>query len=212
MFVVEAGPRAEARTKDLAVDVTGLLKSTDYAVFWHLSEPIMMDRACTLNKVLKYLVHQALQYDPTIISGNPSLGNIANFQTEHSLAEWLSLTCLIFSKIPKCFVIIETEDLYRMSGRDGALARQILQIFHQVFDSASRAGSIMKLLIVSYGRNSTAAISSGDIPLVVAGITQSLPVSRLLKRHHSLRGRAGLGRHHLHPRLVASQQEKMSTR
>ena len=30
MFVVEAGPRAEARTKDLAIEVTGLLQATNY--------------------------------------------------------------------------------------------------------------------------------------------------------------------------------------
>jgi hypothetical protein len=212
MFVVETGPRAEARTKDLAVEVTGLLKSTDYAVFWHLSEPTMMQHACTLDNILKYLIYQALRHDSTIVSEDPTLGNIASFQTEHSLAEWLSLTCLIFSKIPKCFVIIETEDLYRMSGRDGALARQILQSFQRVLDSVSQAGGIMKLLIVSYGRDSTAAISSGDIPLIVAGINQSLPASRLLKRHYGLRARFGLERHHLLPRLVASQQGKVSTR
>jgi hypothetical protein len=212
MFVVEAGPRAEARTKDLAVEVTSFLKLTDYAVFWHLSEPAMMQRACALDSVLKYLIYQALRHDPTIVSGDPTLGNIASFQMEHSLAEWLSLTYLIFSKIPKCFVIIETEDLYRMSGRDGALARQILQAFQQVLNSVSRAGGIMKLLIVSYGRYSTVEMSSGDIPLIVAGITQSLPASRLLKRHYSPRARSGLERHHLQPRLVASQRGKVSTR
>jgi hypothetical protein len=212
MFVVEAGPRAKARTKDLAVEVTGLLKSTDYAVFWHLSEPIMMDRACTLVSILKYLIYQALRYDSTIVSTDPTLGNIASFQMEHSLAEWLSLACLIFSKIPKCFMIIEAEDLYRISGRDGALARQILQIFQQVLNAVSRAGGIMKLLIVSHGRDSVAAMSSGDIPLIVAGINQSLPVSRLLKRQYSQRARPGLERHHLRPRLVASQRAEVSRR
>jgi hypothetical protein len=212
MFVVEAGPRAEARTKDTAVEVIGLVKSTDYAVFWHLSEPIQMDYACTLDNILKSLIFQALRHDSTIVFGDPTLGNIANFQMGHSLAEWLSLACLVFSKIPKCFVIIETEDLYRMSGRDRALAGQIFQAFQQILSSVSRTGGIIKLLIVSYGRESTAVMSSGDIPLIVAGINQSLPVSRLLKRHYSQRARSGLQRHHLHPRLVASQQTEISTR
>jgi hypothetical protein len=79
MFVVEAGPRAEAKTKDLAIEVIGLLNLTDYTVFWHLSKPTIMDRACILNNVLKYLIYQALRHDLIILSGNPSLGKIASF-------------------------------------------------------------------------------------------------------------------------------------
>jgi hypothetical protein len=79
MFVVEAGPRAKTRTKDLAVEVTGLLKSTKYVVFWHLSKPIMMDYACILDNILKYLIYQTLQYDLIIVSADLTLGNIVSF-------------------------------------------------------------------------------------------------------------------------------------
>src|SRR5271154_69312 len=61
MFVVQAGSRAEARTKDLVVEVTGLLKSTTYPVFWYLSEPIGTHSASTLNNILKNLIFQALR-------------------------------------------------------------------------------------------------------------------------------------------------------
>jgi hypothetical protein len=211
MFVVQAGPRAEGRTKDLVVDVTGLLQSTDYTVFWHLSEPMMTNRAYTLDNIFKNLVYQALRHDATIVSEEPRLGNITSFQMEHSLQEWLSLVCLIFSKIPKCFVIVETEALYRASGLDGAVIRQVLQSFQRILDSVTRAGNIMKLLVVGYGCDTRAFVSSGDIPRIVATINQSLPASRRLK-HVNHRAGTGLGRYHLQPRLVASTQADMLTR
>jgi hypothetical protein len=212
IFIIEAGLRAEARTKDLAVEVTGLLKATAYTVIWHLSEPVITDRVGTISGIFKDLIHQALRHNQTIISEDPNLVNITRFQVEHTLAEWFSLVCLVFSKMPKCFVVVETEDLYRISGRDSTLIRQILQTFRQIIDTVNSAGSIMKLMIVSYGRNTTASLPSITIPHIMASISQPPPASRRLKQHFSPRARAGLGWLHLQPRLVASPQAKVSSR
>lgn len=212
MFVVQVGPRAEDRAKDLAIDVITLLKCTDYTVFWHLSEPVKTNRACTLTDIFKNLIYHALRHDPKLVSGESRIGTITGFQIEHSLQEWLSLVCLVFSKISQCFVIVETEALYRESGRDGTVIRQLIESFQHILDSVSQAGNIMKLLIVSYGCEARALVSSGIIPRIVASINQSQPASRRRKQPFNHRAGTGLGRHHLQPRLVASQRVDVSTR
>jgi hypothetical protein len=202
MFVVRSGPRAEARTKDLVVEVTGLLRSTAYPVFWYLSEPIVTHAGSTLNVILKSLIFQALRHDPTIVSRDHRLGNIRAFQGEHKLAEWISLVCLILSKIKQCFVVVETEYLYRIAGRDGAQVRQILETFGQIFDSVTATGSTMKLLVVSYGGRASLSMSSGNIPWIVASVNPPLPASRRSKQHLTPQFRTGLGRHTLQLRLI----------
>lgn len=206
MFVIQAGSRAEARTKDLVVEVTGLLKSTAYPVFWYLSEPIGTYSASTLNNILKNLIFQALSHDSNIISQDDRLGNITAFQGEHKLAEWISLLCLVFSKIKQCFMVVETEDLYRIAGRDGAQVQKILETFDQIFDSITSTGSILKLLIVSYGTRASLFKSSGNPPRIVANVSPPLPASRRSKQHLTPQFRTGLGRHNLQLRLISAQR------
>jgi hypothetical protein len=206
MFVVQAGSRAEARTKDLVVEVTGLLKSTTYPVFWYLSEPIGTHPASTLNNILKNLIFQALSHDSNIISQDDRLGNITAFQGEHKLAEWISLLCLVFSKIKQCFVVVETEDLYRIAGGDGAQVQKILETFDQIFDSITATGSILKLLIVSYGARANLSKSSGNLARIVANVNPPLPASRRSKQHLTPQFRTGLGRHSLQPRLISARR------
>jgi hypothetical protein len=170
MFIVQAGPRVEARTKDLVVEITGLLKSSAYPVFWYLSEPIVTHTGSTLNSILKCLIFQALRHDPTIMSQDHRVGNIRAFQGEYKLAEWISLLCLIFSKIKQCFVVAETEDLYRIAGRDGGQVQQILETFDQIFDSVTATGCIIKLLMVNYGGRASPSKLSGNIPRIVASV------------------------------------------
>jgi hypothetical protein len=206
MFVVQAGPRAEARTKDLVVEVTGLLKSTTYPVFWYLSEPIGIHSTNTLNSILKNLIFQALSHDSNIISQDDRLGNITAFQGEHKLAEWISLLCLVISKIKQCFMVVETEDLYRIASRDGAQVQRILETFDQIFDSITATGNILKLLIVSYGARANLSKSSGNPSRIVANVNPPLPASRRSKQHLTPQFRTGLGRHNLQPRLISTRR------
>lgn len=212
MFVVETGPRAEVRTKDLAVEVTTLLHATDYAAFWHLSDPGDSDRACTLNNILKNLIYQALRHDPTIVASEPTLGNIHQFQMEHKLEEWLSLACIVFSRIPKCFVVVETEKFYRISGRNSAVVQQVLDVFRRLLESVAQGGGVMKLLIVSYGLDSSAHVLLANTPLIVAAIGQMLPVSRRAKHLLRAGSSARLQRHRFNPMLVAPAQVQVSKR
>ena len=217
MLIVVAGTRAEARAKDFAVEVTGLLQATSFPVIHHFSEPIATDKATSLIRICQSLLLQAFRKNPEVISQDFSLANAAKYQTEHSLEEWLNLVCLVYAKIPKCFLVIETEDLYRVSGRDATAARQILQTFQRILDNVTSAGCVMKLLIVTYGRVGAAPMlspmSPSAPPHIVANIGQILPASQRLKRNAGRRPRLALelARYRLQPTLTTARQTSLSS-
>lgn len=178
LFVVQAGPRAESRTKDLVVELTGLLKNTAHPVFWYLSEPFMNQAVPSLITILESLVFQALRHDPLIMSQDPQLGNIRAFEAEHTPTEWISLASKVLSKINQCFVVIETEGLHQATGRSGSETRQILETFVKLFNDVSSSTSVIKLLIVSYGRQTLLPTATGNTSRIWAKVDPPLPASR----------------------------------
>lgn len=98
MFVVKAGPRAEARTKDMAVEMTRLLNESGLPVFWYFSRPNSSYTVPSLGSVLKSLIFQALRHDPTTVSQDSRLGNIQAFQAQHTVREWTDLAIFVLSK------------------------------------------------------------------------------------------------------------------
>jgi hypothetical protein len=206
MLVIQTGPRAEGRTKDLVVEVTGFLKSTPLPVFFYLSELTGNRSGTTLSTILKSLVFQVLRNDPSIVSQDHRLGNIGAFQAEHTLEEWISLTCLVFWKVSQCFILVENEDLYRSAGRSSHRVQQVIDTFNRVFQSATASGNIVKMLLVSYGGQLTLAPSPGSGRLMAARVGPPLPASRRSKQHLASQFRGGLARRGLQPKLVASQK------
>ena len=179
LFVVQAGPRAESRTKDLVIELTGLLKNTDHPVFWHFSEPFTNQATPSLIFILKSLVFQALRHDPSIASQDPQVGNIRAFETEHTLAEWIGLASKVISKIKQCFVVIETESLHQATARRGSDARHILETFVKLFNGiSSGGGSVIKLLIVNYGSQTLLHTGTGNTSRIWAKVGPPLPASR----------------------------------
>jgi hypothetical protein len=187
----------------MVVEVTGLLRSTNLPVLWYFSSPTTSLVVPSLNNVLKSFIFQALRHDPTIVSQDPRLGSIQAFQAQHNLAEWTSLAILVLSKIKQCFVVVETEDLYRLAGHDGAPVQQIIDTFSRIFEEVVQAGGVMKLLLVSYGSRANLAIWPAQTSPIVVALNASLPVVRRAKQPLTAQLRIGSGRNRLQPRLTA---------
>jgi hypothetical protein len=199
LLVVRAGPRAEARAKDFAVDVINHLQTTPYKVIWALSQFGSNDDGTSTISVLKSLVYQALRQDPDVLSSHPDQLNITRFQADHTEAEWVELLCLIFSRLSKCFVVVETEDLFRSFRQDPESARNFLQIFQHIVDSTASSGSLVKILVVSFGKaDSTLA----NVPSrIVTTVQQPPPVPPRLRRPMSRRRGRNSGWQSLRPRF-----------
>jgi len=179
MFIVNAGPRAEVRVKDMLVEIISLLKSKSFPVFWYLASPTGSSATTSLSKVLMSLIYQAIQYVPAILSQDTYLGNIQAFEKQHSLAEWTSLATLVLSKVGQCSVIIETRDLY---GRDEQATQQTLDTFGTIFEDVVRVGGTLKFLQVTDGSGSNQNIHSAQNFPILTSLNAPLPISRRKKR------------------------------
>ena len=203
MFVVKAGPRAEARTKDMAVEMTRLLNESGLPVFWYFSSPAANETVPSLGNVLKSLIFQALRHDPSSVSQDNRLGNIQAFQAQHTTAEWTALAILILSKVKECFIVVETEDLFRSAGQNGAEVQQTINTFSKIFEEVTKDANTVKLLLVGYGIRATLPTQAGQTHPIVVSLNPPLPVVRRAKQPLVPQFRLGAGRHQLQPRLAA---------
>ena len=112
----------------------------------------------------------------------------------------LFLSCL---KVKECFVVIETEDLFRAAGQNTGDVQQIVDTFGKIFEEVTKNGNTMKLLLVSYGVRSTLPNQSGHSAPIVASLSPPLPVVRRNKQPLVQQFKLGSGRNQLRPRLTA---------
>ena len=204
MLIISVDARAEARAKDLVMEVTDLLNSTSYPVFWYLSQPHLSRTGTALPGILRSLIYQALRHDPSITSQDRRLGDIRSFEGEHSTAEWIGLTCLVLSKIQHFFLVVEPEDMYHACERDGIQLQAMLTVFDQIFHTVTAAGTTMKLLFVKYGNQPSLSLSPGGTSKMMASVHAPLPVARRSRHSWGSQLRIGLGRNNLQPRLTAT--------
>jgi hypothetical protein len=213
VLVVQTAVRAEPRAKDLTVEVINLLQATSYQVIYSLSQPYAVDRAYSVIDVFKTLVYQALRHNPDIVLKDPGLVNIARFQADHTEAEWLALTRLVFSKIARCFVILEVEQLYRASGRETDCIRRLLQTFQDIVDSVTSSGNVLKLLFVSYETDRAKSVMSPrHASCIVASVERAPPAIRRRKQPFNSGPRTFLRRSGIKPTLIRAERTNVSRR
>ncbi len=203
MFVVRAAPRAEARTKDMAVEMTRLLTESGLPVFWYFSSPASIQTIPSLDSVLKSLIFQALRHDPSIVSQDTRLGNIQAFQAHHTITEWTKLAILTLSKIKECFIVVDTEDLFRSAGHNSAEAQQTIDTFNKIFEEITKVGNTTKLLLVGYGIRASLHAQAAQVCPIVVSLNPPLPVVRRARQPLVPQFRLGSGRLQLQPRLKA---------
>jgi hypothetical protein len=176
LFVVKAdrcvGRRkdlhARKRAKDFAVEVTDFLKSkTNHRVIWTFSSSTHPHMSVT--DVLNILIHQACRFSllqPNIL---PSKAH----NTENELFDSLRT---ILSQLSRCFIIIETTNIE-------ATAR-FLQLSQ---DTVDKSGSMIKMLVVSYGTASEGLSDSSQNNNIIVATVQRPPRSRKPMSRHRAR-------------------------
>lgn len=128
-----------------------VIQPTPYGVIWSLSQLRAHNSTPSMKDVLKSLIFQALRHDQSLLSNHLDQMNIAKFQADHTESEWAVLLSMIFSKLSKCFIVIETEDLFQMHRNDTEWGRRFLAFFQGLVDHAESSGSMLKVLVMSYG-------------------------------------------------------------
>lgn len=101
--------------------------------------------------MIKGLVFQALQHDPTLLHSSPEELNVTKFQSNHTEAEWISLLLQLLSRLSKCFIIVEAEDIFQANRDVPDWAKHFLEPFQKLIDEAESSGNQLKILILGNG-------------------------------------------------------------
>ncbi|KAH8747124.1 hypothetical protein BGZ57DRAFT_917011 [Hyaloscypha finlandica] len=183
LFILRSGPRASSITRDHAVDIINYLRRDQYKVFWILSPPSPCDLDPSVASILKSLVYQVIHHEPDILLRFPENLSTLQFLSNRTESEWLDLLCLLVSRLDKCFLIVETEDLYQASRQMTEWTREFLQVFQRLIDTVETAGSLVKVLVVTFGNDTPLLPSqSGSVHNFVATIQQPRVVPPRLRR------------------------------
>jgi len=202
LFVVRVGPRAEAKAKEFAANVIDLLRPTPYGVIWSLSQLRSHNSTASMKDLLKSLIFQALRYDRSLLSNHLDQMNIAKFRADHTEPEWACLLSMIFSKLSKCFIVIETEDLFQTHRHDIEWARSFLRLFQGLVDHAESSGSMLKVLVVSYGTTLPELHSASTKQnRIVSSLRRPPPVPPRLRRPMTRTRGKRPGWQHLQPKF-----------
>jgi hypothetical protein len=185
VLILQASLRAQTQVTELAADVVNHLRGHGEFVFWNISTG-RSTRKMTMQDVFKSIIFQALQQAGSTFADMSEHLNPRKIHGTHTDREWTDLICLLFARIPKAFLVIETEDLRNTYAQDQQWAEQFFELVRHIVDKTAAAGCQLKVLLLLYGRKS--GTTSGD-GLRVA----TLPPSNLIPpRLKHVAGQPGL--------------------
>jgi hypothetical protein len=182
LFLLRVGPRAEFRAKEIAASAIQFLKSQSVHVIWTLSPLIPTDTEPTISSILQGLIYQALRQDQGLLKTSLDELNASKFQSERTENEWIDLACLIFSRLSRYFVVIETQNLFDANRHSSGWATQFLQIFQNILNHAASRGASIKILLLSY-HNTISAFQANSQGQFTAFVQRPVPVPPRLRRH-----------------------------
>lgn len=182
-FIVRAGPRAEMRSKKIAIDLIALLQSCGCGVIWNISALSTGEPQPSLSRLVKSLIFQVLDKHRELLDRSFGDLDIAKFQEHHIDTEWIDLLMRLVSKLENHFIIVETEQLFQANRQDQQWSLRFLQIFQAMVDSSAASGKILKILLVSYN---TPLTTLANLPSserrIVAPLSPPAPVPPRLRR------------------------------
>jgi len=183
LFVVRVALRAEAKAKGFAIEVIKMLRPLPYGVIWNLSLFKSQGKPAKLQDMIKSLIFQALVHDPTILQNHPKELDATKFISTHTEAEWISLLSKLLSRLSKCFIVVEAQDMFQINREDPEWAGQFFQLFQNLIDQAKRLGNMLKILVLGYGTHQLtlkSLQSSGN--RIVSSIQRPIPMPAHLRR------------------------------
>lgn len=182
ILVLHAGTRAPKQTTELAADVVNHLRANAQYVFWNISSGVT-GRSMTIADVFRSIIFQALQQMGSAFEDMGEQLHPQKIHGSHDDREWVDLICLLFAKIPKAFVIIETKDIRSMYGDDQQWADQLLNSLKIIVDHCAAAGCRLKVLLIMYGSKASAAPNgTANKNLQVATLLPPQQVPQRLRR------------------------------
>lgn len=183
LLVLRMGLRAQKQARDLAADVIHGLASNSHCVFWSLSLPRLSDgEGETMASVFKALIHQVLQQSAGLFAQFSEQLNLTKIRSAHIDSEWADLICLLLSKMPRAFLVLETEGLHKAYRHDPDWIDRLVLLLQRIVEQTTTAGNQLKLLLMVYGKPVTVASgSSNAYDMTVTSLSPPTPVPPRLR-------------------------------
>jgi hypothetical protein len=180
VFGLGLGARKQAR--ELAADVVQSLKTGDQIVFWDLGSEGNSVHEASMSETFKRVIYQALQYSTGLFAEVSEELSLEKIHGVHTDSEWAELICLLFSKIPRAYVVIETDELHRAHRHDLDWASRSLRLLQTVVDRSTAAGNHLKVLVIVCGNvRKTAASAAERNNMTTVSLPSSAPVPPRLR-------------------------------
>jgi hypothetical protein len=182
LLVIRMGLRAQKQARDLAADVIQGLASHNQCVFWSLSLPRLTEGENSMASILKALIHQLLQHSADLFAQFAEHLNLIKINGAHTDNEWADLICLLISKVPQAFVILETEGLHKAYRNDPDWVSRLLKLLRRVVEQTATVGNRLKILLLVYGKASVVSTeSSNGYEINVTSLAAPVPVPPRLR-------------------------------
>ena len=153
LLIVRVGLRAQKQAKELAMNVIENLKSSGQCVLWTVSLSRTLKSGDSMADLFKSLIFQILQHSGGLFGDFTEQLNLSKIRSPHTESEWVGLICLLFSKLPKAFIVIETEALYKVYQHEPDWVERLCRYLRTIVHRSSAAGNVLRLLLVLYGNS-----------------------------------------------------------
>lgn len=173
LLIVQIGPRAEKLAREMTADLVKDLTTDAASVFWNFSLPLTANGEESMTSVFKSLIHQALAASGHLFAQFAEQLNLQKIHGTHSESEWVDLICLLFTKIPKAFIVIEIESLSKANQHDPNWSNHFVRFLQRIIGKTQVVGNSLKILLVLHGH---APQTSSDENLVVTSLLPPQPV------------------------------------
>lgn len=151
LLMLQSGSRANAATKSLTVELISHIRSQRCETLYALSQPSSAGYTPSIENILRSLVCQAIRRHSNILPELHDGFNFNKLKSDHAEKEWLDLLYQILCRIGTSFVVIESEDLYRLRGDDPKWQLQFLSALKQLTESVQASGVTIKTLVLNFG-------------------------------------------------------------
>ena len=179
LLVVRVGPRAQMQAKELTVNVIEKLNPFSKSIYWNISSSRDSVDTDSIADVLKAILSQILEHSRDLFAQFAEQLDLAKIHGRHSEDEWADLICLLLSKLPEAFFVIESEALQKAYQHDSTWAERFCGLLEKLVNRASLEGSRLKILFVVHSK--TLALESDSRKARIVALQPNTPVPPRLR-------------------------------
>jgi hypothetical protein len=183
VLVLQAESNAQKQATELAADIVKHLLVNGQCVFWNISSGLRSKHRLTMIDIFKSLIFQTLRHSGSLYTELSEQLNLSKVQSLHTEHEWADLLYLLFAKLPRVFVVIETHDVYKTGSHDRKWNRRLVELLKSIVDRSAVSGSQVKIVLILYGdKIQLETEDSNNKDMLVASLKSPSPIPPRLRR------------------------------